>query len=314
MTDYITPAMQVPLASYATTKPVRDALLTGLPDGAMRFLFDLDFSWCYPGGNLATRSAQTAPTDGQTIYDIAERADGAVVAGTNRTPAYSGGGVAFDAISYMPSGVEGPSNAWETIHGATGQYFLQCSYWKLPSSGNWKPSNSNLYMFDSAAGLDVGGAYITNADPLCVYQIDSGSGPRLEARRQTAIGASSANGTVMSLTPTSDHFSKMCQVAVWRNADGHGFRIKSSDGEVSTTAAVGLDSAVDFSSCAPSWGYPSSYVQPMNSEDQAATDYSLYRGWLEDLGLSGRDPLTVLNADWTRVQARIAASGGTIFV
>ena len=61
MTDYTTPAMQVSLPSDAATKPVRDPLLIGLPAGAMRFLFDLDFSWCYPGGDFSVRPAQGDP-------------------------------------------------------------------------------------------------------------------------------------------------------------------------------------------------------------------------------------------------------------
>ncbi|MER8715312.1 hypothetical protein NKJ09_29405 [Mesorhizobium sp. M0189] len=44
----------------------------------------------------------------------------------------------------------------------------------------------------------------------------------------------------------------------------------------------------------------------------------LYRGWVENLEVSGRDPQTVLDADWARIQARIAASasanGGTSLI
>lgn len=307
MTDYTTPGIQIPLPSDSTEKPLRDPLLSELPAGAIRFLFDLDFSWCYPGGALATRPAQGTPTNGQTIYDIAERVDGYYPAPSSALepkPTYAGGGFDFSVCTRNPIGVKGPDDAWDPIESATNAYFLVCGYYRMPSSSDWKPSGGFLQMFSSAP---ANGFYISQPDPLIITQISGG----LRAVRQRALGSFDQ----LNLTPTSAHYNKMCQVAYWRNSEGQGFRMKSVDGEVSTAASVGVENSVDYSGIRPTWGDAREPANgPYSTEDAKASNFRSYRGWLEDLSVSGRDPLTVLNADWDRVQARITASGNTIFV
>lgn len=315
MTDYSVPTLtspSLPVNGIATGQ-ARDPVARGLPAGAMRFLFDLDFSWCYPGGPMQGRPAPSSPADEQVIYDIGERENGKYERqGATPSANYAGGGFDFAPVSRTPFGVKAPATAWASIHSAANRYFLWCGYYRLPSSGDWKASNGNFPIFESS---EANGTYITQVDPLVIFQITPTVGnPRLIARRQVLVGASTANASVLELTPTADYFGQLCQISYWRNAAGQGFRMKSGLAETSAAAAVGTETALNFSATRPTWGRsPTPDNGNMNTEDQAASNYRVYRGWLEDLSLSGRDPLTVLNADWARVIARKTASGGTIF-
>ncbi|WP_306043666.1 hypothetical protein [Mameliella sp. MMSF_3455] len=308
MTDYSISTLAVP-GGTGSASLVRDPLLSGLDAGAMRFAFDLDFSWCYPGGPLASRPAQTDPVREQVVYDLCERSDGAY---TNAdyfeapTAAYAGGGFDFGATDIRnPWGVRGPADAWNPIHAADNAYFMVCAYFKMPTQAKWKPSGGFVHMFSS----QTANGYYTQPEPLSFAQID---GQIRATRQRNTVGAARDS---LSLTPTSAHYDKLCQLSYWRNADGQGFRMKSADGTVSTTMPVGDENVEDYTGLAPVWGDARTAVNgAYSSEDALATDVRLYRGFMEDLNASGRDPETVLDADWTRVQARIAASGGTIFV
>lgn len=316
MTDYTVPVLTSPSppVSGIDTGQARDPVAKGLPSGAMRFLFDLDFSWCYPGGPLSGRPAQSAPANDQLIYDVSERANGRYRFNTvfeAPRATYSGGGFDFTPVTHRPHGVQGAADAWQSIHASANRYFLWVGYYRLPTSSDWKASNGDLPIFE---GTPNTGTYITNVDPLVVVQITPTAGnPRLRLRRQINIGASSANATVMDLIPTADFYGQLCQVAYWRNAEGQGFRMKSALAETSSVAAVGTETALDFSALRPTWGSSTEGNINISTEDRAASNFRVYRGWLEDLSLSERDPLTVLNADWDRVIARKTASGGTIF-
>lgn len=320
MTDYLVNILRSPIPAPAgAAAKRRDPLLESDNDG-VRFAFDLDFSWSYPGGDLETRPAPGNPTAGQTIYDIAERGNGAYQRqGSTPVASYAGGGFDFDGITRTPYGVKAPASAWSTIYSAANRYFLWCGYYRMPSSSNWKASNGSFEIFTNT---EANGSYISQVEPLTIFQITPTAGnPKIIARRQVLVGASPSNATVLELPMTGDYFGKLCQVAFWRNASGQGFRIKSADNEASATAAVGTETALNFSATRPTWGNGATPDNgDLSAENKNAVKYRLYRGFLEDLALSNRNPLDVINGDWTRVQARIAASaaanGGTsvIFV
>jgi hypothetical protein len=315
MTDYGIPRINSSgiVGKVTNTNLKRDPLLEGLSDGDMRFLFDLDFSWCYPGAGSPPRT-QGSPTRNQTIYDISERANGTYTSPDifeyAFLPDYAGGGFDYTDCDRNPWGVKGPTDAWDTIHAATDRYFLWCGYYRMPTQADWKPSGGFLQMFSNA----VNNGFYTEPEPLIITQISN----QLSAVRQKAI---SGTRDIITITPTSDHFGKMCQLSYWRDANGQNFRMKSADGEVSASTSVGDETDVDFSGLGPVWG---DSRQPNNgaygSEDAAASNVRCYRGFLEDLNASGRTPLTVVDNDWTRIQERIAKSaaenGGTstIFV
>lgn len=95
----------------------------------------------------------------------------------------------------------------------------------------------------------------------------------------------------------------------WRTASETGIRIKSSGGTSLVTAASGSANSANFSSNIPRFG-PA--TNPFGST--MTRQYRIYSGGIENLAISGRSPVTVLDADWVRVQTRITASGNTIFV
>jgi hypothetical protein len=46
----------------------------------------------------------------------------------------------------------------------------------------------------------------------------------------------------------------------------------------------------------------------LSAQDLNASNFKVFRAFIENLRRSQRDPLAVLDADWQRVQARIVAS------
>lgn len=300
--------LNTPIASTDTSLPiaVRDALITGSNSG-VRFLFDLAFPWSYPGGPLAGRPAAGAPANGAAIYDMAGRANGTVSLGAAPNPSYAGGGFDFTGVG-TGQVVLTPNDALASIWSAANQYFMVVSYEKLPTSGDWF-SGSGLSSHACATSVSTG--YQTEADLVHMAQNNNGAGaPQFQTRRQTNGGSTTEN---LQVTPNANVYGQMCQVAYWRNAAGQGLRIKSALGTLSGTSAVGSNNTGNFSAKQFRWGAPISFASTGNS-----TKRRLYRGWIEDLSLSGRDPATVLDADWARVQARIAASaaanGGTSLI
>jgi len=316
MSDYLIPSIEFGRPTAAAKSPIRDAMLEEVPAGAVRFAFDLDFSWCYPGGPWISRGPQLAPVRNQAVYDLCERADGysanasyfeAVTAG------YAGGGFDFGSTDPTelrnPYGVAGPTDAWNPIHASPNAYFMVVAYYKMPTAANWNPSNGFAQMFSS----QTSNGFYSDPEPLSFAQIQ---GNLAATRQRNAVGILR---DTLTLTPTAAHFGKMCQVAYWRNADGQGFRMKSADGEVSTSLPVNAENVSDYTGLAPVWGDARTSANgPLNADVKKALKFREYRGWLENLAASGRDPLTVLNNDWTRVQSRIAASaaanGGTSLI
>lgn len=102
----------------------------------------------------------------------------------------------------------------------------------------------------------------------------------------------------------TSHYGKVAQVSFWRNASGQVLQVTTSAGTAQGTAAVGVNNTGDFSLKQPRWGRTASFstVNPA----VAANKSKLYRGFIEDLSVSGRDPATVLAADWTSVSSRFS--------
>ncbi|MER9961629.1 hypothetical protein NKJ72_11790 [Mesorhizobium sp. M0045] len=260
------------------TKLKRDELLSGLGAGAVPFLFDFGFPWCWPAG--------VNPVNGNTVKDISETADGSWnVAGAS--PVFAGNGIDFTGL-LARADVRGPVGCLTDIN--TTERFMVVLYAKLPASVDWA-SASIKTMFQSAAS-----AYTTGADLLTISQ----SHPTtdfISARRQTNGGSTVSE---LQVAMGANYYGQVCQIGYWRNAAGTGLRVKSALGAVISTSAIGSDNTGDFSATQPKWGNPPAFA--------AANNHRLYRGWVENLSISGRDPLTVLDADWTRVAARAVFS------
>lgn len=318
MTDYVANILRSPIAAPAgASVKLRDPVLAGLADKC-RFLFDLDFSWCYPGGDFSTRPAPGNPANNAVIRDINGRADGRHIFNTvfeaPRTT-YAGGGFDFTAVMHRPFGVQGPADAWAPIHAGADDYFMWFGYYRLPASADWKASGGFATMF---ASTEATGFHISNADLLNVHQISPSAGNRrIEFSRQTAIGSV----TSILLAPNDSHYGKVCQMGYWRTSAGVGCIVVPLDNEaaaLSATAAAGANNSADYSATRPCWGDSGGSNTSMSAEDQAASNFRVYRGGLFDWAGVSALPQDILLADRTRVRARIAASaagnGGTSLI
>ena len=288
-----------PVVSNDTNLPiaVRDAVLKE-DNGGVRFLFDLGFGFCYPGGPYTGRPAAGQPGDGSLIADIAEIGNGSFVKSLGQTVDYAGGGFDFSTLTLaVTSLVIDPSNhvlapaVWAGIQAE--QKFMVAKYIKMPTSGDWNSSNTIFPFFASSSALT---AYAEAADPV-VLNMSATSG--IQARRQTAVGEHVA----LSASQTA-HYGLVTQVAFWRTATETGLRLKSSAGTTLVTGAAGSLNAADCSACLPRFGIVKPFTNFTIPEHRTARNFRMYRGWIENLALSGRSPAAVLDADWDRVSAR----------
>ena len=272
------------------TLPVlrRDDLLVGDNSG-VRFLFDLaqKFSW-------ASLAAPTA--DGQVVGDVAERANGVFNTPGSPLPTYAGGGLDFSPCTATGHNVTVPAAVCADLNAS--QYFLACLYMKLPSSANW---NTNAALVSLMAnGLTSG--YASGTDLLSIGQANGGT---LSFRRQT----NGATIDAINATPNAAHYGNVCQIAFWRNATEQRARLKNASATVLSSAlASGSSNAASIAAVQPKLGLTASFTSVGASSYATARAMRLYRGFIENLATSGRDPMTVLDADWTRVAARGAFS------
>lgn len=267
----------------------RDQLLDGA-GGGVRFLFDLAFPFSWP--------TQAAPADGDTIVDVVELANGVFVKDASETIAYNGRGFDFSTMTSTSNTVENdhvrmPTSVWADIN--TTQYFLLCAYLRLPSNADWNTSATLLPFFASG----VSGGYTAEVDPITLAFM---AGNIITARRQTSVGA----GTILSTAALGVGYQgAFAQVAFWRNATGCALRVQSAAGAVTVTAAAGANNTADFSAVQGKFGIVPPFTQFGTSpEHRTGRNFRLYRGFVENLATSGRDPATVLAADWARVVAR----------
>ena len=82
--------------------------------------------------------------------------------------------------------------------------------------------------------------------------------------------------------------------------------VRSSAARVVTTGTV-PDNTDSYAASKSKMGLGPSSLWEASGMDLSQTPFRIYRGFVENLARSGRDPETVLDEDWDRVQARIAA-------
>lgn len=262
----------------------RDQLLFGANGGVLS-LFDIANSYCY--------DQSTSPTNAKVIKNINESGNnGSLVIPSGQSLTIGGNGVVFDAVTASNVYVEGNAAAANDLWGGgTGsQYFLYCLYLKLPALTDWNTAGTLEAIMQFAASS---GSYQTVADLLLIAQGSGGS--VLSFRRQKA-----ANSTDnFNITPASADYGTVVQLAFWRNASGQTARLKSANGTISSTLAVGSANTQDFSACTQKVGHVGTLTGSAN-----AVKWRYYRSFLENLNTSGRDPATVADADYTRTVAR----------
>lgn len=265
----------------------RDPLLSGDNDG-VRFLFDAAFPFSYSGG---------APTNGKAVNDVAEHNNGSFVLAGGETVAFNGNGFDLSAMTAVTgrsdAHVIAPAAVWADIQAQ--QRFMVCAYMRLPSEADWNVEASILPFFASSSGASSG--YNTVPDPITL--LFSVTGKSLRSRRQTAIGTQNE----LSVTPTGN-YGQVCQVAYWRNDAGVGLRIRGEAATQLATGAVGADNTADCSACQPRWGSVYPFTNYALASHQTGRKYRMYRGFIENLHRSGRDPVAVLDADYARTMSR----------
>lgn len=267
-------------------KAYRDAVLDGANDGVL-FLFDLAYRWCWAGG---------APANGDAVKDISEHANGTLVEAAGQSVGFSDNGFDFSALTAYNSYLQIPASVAANIWGGgTGpQHFAITLYLTLPAKADWNPLSGLLSFlcFTTAAG-----GYTSEADLVTIAQ--SGSGAKtITARRQLTGGSTNTGATV---TPKDADFGGVVQLLYWRNAGGQGLRLKSANGVESQTIAPTASNTGDFSGKAGRLGVGPSFWPSSLTSAGAAKDWSIHRGWIENLATSGRDPVSVADADWGRV-------------
>jgi hypothetical protein len=212
-------------------------------NNGVRFEFDLAFPFCYPGGPQAGRAAASTPIAGQAVHDIAEIGDGTAGVGTANGVAYAGGGFDFTNSAATAAGTDqgviAPASVMADLfasYGGKSQQFLIAAYVKLPTLANW---------FNSAGIMSILGdkSYATDAS---IGALGFLSGGLLQWRRQLAVGSYDTTAP-LQIAPASNDYGNVVQLAVWRNASGQGLRLRSANGTVLASRAVGADNAADFS-------------------------------------------------------------------
>lgn len=278
-----------------TTLPIlkRDALLEGANNG-VPWLFDMASVFGYP--------AQTAPANGQLVRNLDESTnDGSVVVQGGDTVGYSGRGLNYDGATKIGNYLSGPAAAAASIWASPNHYFIACVYLKLPTSGNW---NAAAALHDMFKWADL--HYLVGPDLVLFAQQSGGA---ISVRRQTGAAAA----TTIDLTPAVADYGSFVQLAFWRTAAGQFARLKSANGTVSGSAAAGSNNTENFSALVPQIGPARGFKgadngTTMSVQHQNAAKYRVYRGFVENLVTSGRDPTTVLDADYARTVARAVYS------
>lgn len=302
------PTINAPGVPVDTTRPFpyKDNVLRSAGNASVRFLADLAFPLCYPGGLPTGRPAAGNPIDGSVIYDVASRGDGSVIIPAGSLT-YAGGGFDFTNAQGLTGsrncGIAMPASVladiWTAYSGASQQYLF--TMWvKLPSLANW---NNSTTLVSIAGDL----SYLAGASLFIVAQKQGGL---IEVRRQTS--ASNYDVTnVLTATPNSDQYGNVVQIAVWRNASGQGLSITGGAGApVIVTTAAGSDNTQNFSANQFFLGRNGSSFMA-GSPTAVLSCFSgmrVYRAMMENLARSGRDPLTVINSEYADVTSRAVFS------
>jgi hypothetical protein len=287
------------------TLPSRDPILSGVANEGVRFMADLAFPWCYPGGAPSGRPAAGNPLNGATITDMAEQLDGSLLMPAGSIT-YQGGGFSFTNCEALTgsrnAGLSLPASVladlW-TAYGGNSQHYLFTAWVRLPTLANWNASGALL----SIAG-DL--SYLTGASLFILAQKSGGT---LEVRRQTSAGNYDVTN-VLTLTPDTGDYGGVVQITVWRNAAGQGLRLKSENGTILVTRAVGSANTENFSANTFTVGRNGAAFPGASATTTlpSLSGFRVFRVIMENLARSGRDPITVADADYTAVTARAVFS------
>lgn len=213
-------------------------------------------------------------------------------------------------ITHIPTPTEVFTGAPEVTIVPSNQEFLFCMYVKLPTEADWynEAGNSGRFpMFQTAAG--AASTFFNAADLFSVNQQDTSK--RLHLVRQTGLSSSTSRG--LALVPAVEDYGAVCQIAYWRKNGVDACRLlRLDDAAIAISNALGTASAPnkeDFTAGKPKFGVAGGFATALgggvfNAAQQNASKFRVGRGFIEALDLTGRDPVTVLSADWQRTLDR----------
>lgn len=299
------PNLKASGVSEDTSRPKRwrDLLLKDVQNDGVRFAFDLAFPYSYPGGAPIGRPAAAAPVAGATVGDISDHANGSAAVATAGGIAYVGGGFDFtnsaaSSGGTLDQGVMAPASALADIFapfGGKSQRYLACLYCKLPALADWNATGTILSFFGDKS-------YSTSPSLFILAMVNGGL---LQVRRQTGANAYDTVAPT-GILPAAGDYGTVVQIAHWRSDAGQGLRLRSANGIVIGTRAMGADNTQDFSANAMCFGRNAGSFAGTSYQTvlPALKGFRVYRGFVENLARSGRDPVTVLDADYMRTMAR----------
>lgn len=282
-----------------TTTPVSDA--TGLPlltrddllataSGGVPWLVDMGFSGSYVG--------TTPAVNGGIVTNLVDggSASGIVVPGTG--PTIAGGGLSYAAANTAGTYVSIPASVAAAISAAS-HNFMFCGYFKLPTALNWITTATQL---NPLMNWSATGVWSNQADILHLGLQTVATFPVLSWRRQTAIGTADGGLSFQMISGNAPHIGQVCQLSYWRDATGQYASIRSAAGGRTSAApiAAGTNNSETISALIGKIGILPIWSTLDAQEILAKSDLRFYRGFVEIPATSGRTPLDVLDADWTR--------------
>jgi hypothetical protein len=275
--------IRLPTAFTDTSLPelAADDVLVGDNDG-VRFLFDLARTDCWSG----------APVDAGVINDLSGSGNAAWNREVGSAASIAGNGLDLTANTVnMTSCLYLPASLSASLYGggASSQFWLACLYVKLPTAPNWW----------SAGG--VGALLKFAADNYTVgpehFMVAVSNAPSIQLRRGLSTGT--VEQILLTGANVTVHQGLFTQIIAYRTAAGLFIRCKSSGGTTSGSVVPAANNSQNFSALRCQVG---SGTGTWNLYGTGAP--RIYRGWIEDLAVSARDPVVVADADYTRTVAR----------
>lgn len=235
------------------------------------------------------------PTNGAVIKDLTEKAADAsyVITGTG-SEAFAGNGFDYSGVVNPGRTIDLPASVAASIWGGgtLAQYFSQLLYVRLPTLAQFPTSAQYTRPLPFSTFVTAAQGFTAEADLLSLAMVNNGS---LRAIRPT--NGIAAFDTI-DIVPVAADYGSVVQLLFWRNAGGQGFRLKSANGVVLATRAVGTDNPTDVSAKKCHIGVGTAVWSNATTQGKP---WRFYRNAFENLRVSGRDPVAVADADWGRV-------------
>lgn len=276
---------------------VYDDYVDGVTDGV----------WLWDGAHPNCFVEQTTPTNGMEIVNLLDDGnDGDIVLTGSSALNFSGGGfkpTTAIASGQVPVGVRAPASILSEIWGGgTGlQHFLMFALVRLPTAAQWPAQVGSVNGFVSPVTINPGATY--GSDPfmgMLAFDLNGSSQKQISFRRRLDSGSTYDALTIASGIPTD---GPLALVAGWRTATERRLRILNDSIDLQASGASGAASTFDFSARRMVWGAAGGLAQTSPAYTPA---WRSYYGGIENLEVTERDPMEVMDALWARLSDWIA--------